>query len=752
MKGIGGNSGCNRSHTTTSDTTRTHHHKNTTTIDGGTTNHHKYRRRTMTNTTSNNENSSTNRHCDDATSRQGTNSKKGTFSLNKASSFFSSSNNHHSSKNMKHISSNNNNLHMYDETSSTGGIEVSLSHDTQHHPPLHCTASGTVPSPRTQNELLGVLVSDPNGRNKIYRAQFNPIVTTNYNTNNQSSPLSSSSPVVHANTTKNASTTTTIRVSPQKSILMRTNFQSRDHRIPLFTTDNNNNNTNTISDDDNNNELLPKRTNSIRTLEDAVHLLRSYNVVDELSCVHEEIHNMNQEIIEINYDLHDIVSILQEQQQHDSEVLPHHAGTSDDIDNNGTQKNSCRIWDIHAQLLVRSSQSQQQHLQTVTPEQRSALQHERGCNFTIYLHNYNNNHRHNTTTTTNNNNNTNVMESLLSKCGSRHSVHTSQGILGTTNSFLNHIISLGGTSSQSQPNSDIGRRNGNLNSNHHNNRGDNNNNNDVIHITTQTCREGGAGTTIQHLSLFHRDIDDANATTQQHVSKNNAAITGFSSFILSHDNGLTYHHGSLPQQLQRRMVQEQMKKNNMKTANKSTTYYMDNIIYLATGPYGTYYVEFRNSEKWWGIITNNHDNHNKNNNKIEADHEEEFNTICYDWDVHRVAFGPCTIQQRSTVPSISLSWIIISKDGKVAWKNIPLRLHNYLSNRIASDSTPCEVSLGANGSYYIRFIDGTSDWSLPAKTAQECQNLILRGATIRSISLHPDLSNDFIIRHSISAF
>ena len=142
---------------------------------------------------------------------------------------------------------------------------------------------------------------------------------------------------------------------------------------------------------------------------------------------------------------------------------------------------------------------------------------------------------------------------------------------------------------------------------------------------------------------------------------------------------------------------------------------------------------------------------------MEVDAEEEFNTICYDWDIHRIAFGPCTIRHRTKnrndtksskiEPSISLSWIIISKDGKVAWKNIPIRLHNCLSNRIASDSTPCEVSLGAHGSYYIRFIDGTSDWSLPAKTAQACQNLIHHGKTIMSISLHPDLSNDFIIRH-----
>ena len=326
---------------------------------------------------------------------------------------------------------------------------------------------------------------------------------------------------------------------------------------------------------------------------------------------------------------------------------------------------------------------------------------------------------------------------------------------------MSHIISLG----HSPPKHSDGTASHSHFNTHHNDSDDE----DVIHITTQSCREGGAGTTIQHLTLFHNDTAaPATSTTPPHNTSPTSttttarSYTATPSFLLSRDNGTTYHYGSLPQQLHRRIIQEQTMKNTTKTAtttNQSPTYYMDNIIYLSTGPYGTYYVEFRNSEKWWGIVTNCPDNSNPKNgtNRLEVDQEDEFNTICYDWDIHRVAFGPCTIQQRSTnrksskapqaVPFISLSWIIISKDGKVAWKNIPLRLHNCLSNRIASDSTPCEVSLGANGSYFIRFIDGTSDWSLPAKTARVCQNLIHNGKTILSMSLHPDLSNDFIIRH-----
>jgi hypothetical protein len=509
---------------------------------------------------------------------------------------------------------------------------------------------------------------------------------------------------------------------------------------------------------------------------DALHLLQSYNVENELSCVHDEIHNMNQEIIEINYDRHEIVSILQEQQERERQLKP----TGDDRPDYTQQH-----WDIHSQLLVRSSTST-----SLTPEQRRIWQQERGCHFAVDLSSSSPNRYHSITyhhhhhNNNMNNNSAAVMESLWSKCGgTNHSMSNNfqDSILGT-NSFLSHIMSLGNSPPKQNDSNGTITNNFQSFSNHGDDGNHNdyhqNNNNSIVHITTQTCREGGAGTTIQHLSLFPmyhgndgEDNDDnitnGNGTNTSQPAALKPSINSTPgllsastpSFILSRDNGVTYHYGSLPPQLRRRIVQEQTRKNNVKSNNISPTYYMDNIIYLATGQYGTYYVEFRNSEKWWGIITNASADGRTSNTKhrIEADDEEEFNTICYDWDVHRVAFGPCHIIRTATtqpssetvVPSISLSWIIISKDGKVAWKNIPLRLHHCLSNRIASDSTPCEVSLGAHGSYFIRFIDGTCDWVLPAKTAQECQNLIRQGKTIRSISLHPDLSNNFIIRYSM---
>jgi hypothetical protein len=44
-------------------------------------------------------------------------------------------------------------------------------------------------------------------------------------------------------------------------------------------------------------------------------------------------------------------------------------------------------------------------------------------------------------------------------------------------------------------------------------------------------------------------------------------------------------------------------------------------------------------------------------------------------------------------------------------------------------------------------VAGTTDWQLPAKAAKVCRALEKEGKSIMSVSLHPELSNDFIIRH-----
>jgi hypothetical protein len=45
------------------------------------------------------------------------------------------------------------------------------------------------------------------------------------------------------------------------------------------------------------------------------------------------------------------------------------------------------------------------------------------------------------------------------------------------------------------------------------------------------------------------------------------------------------------------------------------------------------------------------------------------------------------------------------------------------------------------------YISGSLDWQLPANISDVCESLEKEGRTIMSMVLHPEVSQDFIIRH-----
>jgi hypothetical protein len=188
----------------------------------------------------------------------------------------------------------------------------------------------------------------------------------------------------------------------------------------------------------------------------------------------------------------------------------------------------------------------------------------------------------------------------------------------------------------------------------------------TLSIGPHNCRDGGAATTIQHLALLQ---------LPQHHDKDGTGI------FMSRDNGKTYHSSPLPDRLQRRL------KNAGLDASKD-------LNYLAVGPNaGQYYfVEFRSGAAWWGSTSDDH----------------EFDKYCSLWDVHRVIFGPSSSLDTGMSHHCKMvpSWIIIARDGKMAWKNIPSRLQSQLVGR-TGDLAPTEISLGPNGSYFVRYLDGT---------------------------------------------
>jgi hypothetical protein len=217
---------------------------------------------------------------------------------------------------------------------------------------------------------------------------------------------------------------------------------------------------------------------------------------------------------------------------------------------------------------------------------------------------------------------------------------------------------------------------------------------------------------IRHVSLLE------NNNTGSNSGSNNKKSPPASSFFLSRDSGTIFLQGRLPSKLYRRLQD-----------NASSE---SDIHYLECGPLGSYYCEFRSGKIWWGSAV--------------AD-DVDFHSILSSWDVHRVFFGPVTtVCDSKNIPRMSSSWLIVSREGQVAWKNVPSRLHNQLERRLAHWAAPAEVMLGQGDSYFVRYLDGTVDYCLPASMARVCEHIEARGGQITSMTMAND--NDYIIRHT----
>ncbi|KAL7540624.1 hypothetical protein ACHAXR_010260 [Thalassiosira sp. AJA248-18] len=190
-------------------------------------------------------------------------------------------------------------------------------------------------------------------------------------------------------------------------------------------------------------------------------------------------------------------------------------------------------------------------------------------------------------------------------------------------------------------------------------------------------------------------------------------------YFLKYDSGTMHHRGDLPSNLRARLVRS----------------------YSVGRGNRCYYAEFDNGECWWGT------------NK-----DDVLDKIFTEMDVHRVAFGDKS------------SWCVIGKNGLVRWRNVPQGLHDVLitqdarvsatapNTTTAADNSvlgrdhtaaaPCEVSLGIGGTYFIRFLDGRVDYSLPNFVADVFDKFEADGKLIRSVALHVD-TYDCLIRYSI---
>ena len=118
-------------------------------------------------------------------------------------------------------------------------------------------------------------------------------------------------------------------------------------------------------------------------------------------------------------------------------------------------------------------------------------------------------------------------------------------------------------------------------------------------------------------------------------------------------------------------------------------------------------------------------------------------------DVRRITFGPpCAKHIEGGAPLTVVPWIVVGSDGTAAWSSsLPPSLTRLLSDRPSDSAALVEVSLGAGGSYFVKFADGAFRCVVSSPLANVCRQIKAKGARITNIVLHPD-SYDYIIRHS----
>ena len=167
-------------------------------------------------------------------------------------------------------------------------------------------------------------------------------------------------------------------------------------------------------------------------------------------------------------------------------------------------------------------------------------------------------------------------------------------------------------------------------------------------------------------------------------------------------------------------------------------YPVSNVRYMASGPLGSYFVRFASGETWWGL-----------GGDCPTQHEQ-FAQIINKLDVRRIAFGPPRsefIKEGSTTVTV-IPWVILGSDGTVAWSSsLPPSLERLLSDRPRDCASPVEISLGAGGSYFVKFADGDFKCVVSSPLANVCRQIEAKGARITNMILHAEI-HDYIIRHS----
>jgi hypothetical protein len=171
------------------------------------------------------------------------------------------------------------------------------------------------------------------------------------------------------------------------------------------------------------------------------------------------------------------------------------------------------------------------------------------------------------------------------------------------------------------------------------------------------------------------------------------------------------------------------------------------IPYLALSHDGRYYaVNSFGHEAWnavgdaeYPILNGNEDVSylDRNTRKYENFASDRFDALARRRDAReklaRVAFG------------VSGSWFAVFKNGRWEANGVPDRMVNFVH---ANGSSPVEVSLGADDTYFVRMRDGEVDFLLPRACAAACRALVDEGRMLKHVFLSPiDAAFGWIIRY-----
>ena len=149
--------------------------------------------------------------------------------------------------------------------------------------------------------------------------------------------------------------------------------------------------------------------------------------------------------------------------------------------------------------------------------------------------------------------------------------------------------------------------------------------------------------------------------------------------------------------------------------------------YLALSDDGRYYaVDSRGREAWNAVRSHGQPRFDPDDSNGDDSGSDRFDALARERDaarkIARVAFGA------------NGSWFVLLRNGRWEARGAPNRMVDFVH---ANGSSPVEVSLGEDNTYFVRMRDGEVDFVLPRACAAACRELAENGRLLKHVALSP---------------